>query len=77
LGAPEPPKLRIKVGFRFVVELDGEETVLFFFGGDACTAVGNCVPSIRDVVRRSELVEGAKGIVGSDGQIASIDEYQK
>lgn len=32
MGAPDPPRFRIKVGFRFVVLLVGEEvSVLFFF----------------------------------------------
>lgn len=50
--------MRIRVGFRLVVELDGDDVLFFFLGSTSLIGLteGN---SMRIVVRRKEFTEGA------------------
>jgi len=63
LGAPAPPKLRIRVGF--FLEIFGE---FFFFFGDGCLEEGR---SNRDD-RLKELVVGAKAVPDSEPPEGSL-----
>ena len=51
--------MRIRVGFRFVVELDGDDVLLFFFLGSTSLIGLTEGNSMRVVVRRKEFIEVA------------------
>lgn len=54
-----PPRFRIRVGFRFVVEDVGDETFFFFLGRVSDGTEGAGENSTRVVVRRRVFIEGA------------------
>ena len=57
LGAADPPKLRMRVGFRATPEREGEETPFFFLGS---TSGVFCLRSMRVVLRRKVFFENPK-----------------